>query len=211
MAQKKVLILGDTAHAKWHFLNKAQPALTEVLGDVYALTFSEAYPALTLEELRNYDLVINYIDNWAERGTVAAGVALQTFVANGGQLLCLHSGIIQRKPFFLQQMQGGAFTKHEAYDTLNYRNTDVAHPSPMVWARSPWARSPTNSCSIPLTERTRCRNTSSTAPSIRPPGSSIYGLGRIVYLAQGHDERSFAVPEFRKLIRNSALWLTDGV
>ena len=80
MTKKTCLILGDTANAKWHFLDKAEPALREVLADAYELTFSEAYPELTLDGLRAYDLVVNYIDNWAERGTVAAGVALQTFV-----------------------------------------------------------------------------------------------------------------------------------
>ena len=211
MKHKKVLILGDTAHAKWHFLDKARPALTEVLGDVYDLTFSEAYPALTLDELRGVDLVINYIDNWADRGTVEAGVALQTYVATGGQLLCLHSGIIQRKPFFLQQMQGGAFTGHEAYDTLNYRNTDVAHPVTDGVEAFSMGEEPYEFLLDPLTERTLLQEYEHNGTTYPAAWVIDYGLGRVVYLAQGHDERSFAVPEFRKLIRNSALWLTDEI
>jgi uncharacterized protein len=207
MAKKKVLILGDTAQAKWHFLDKAEPALREVLGDVYDLTFTEAYPALTVDDLRHHDLVVNYIDNWAERGTVEAGVALQTFVSTGGQLLCLHSGIIQRKPFFLQQMQGGAFTKHEAYATLNYRNTEVDHPVTQGVGPFSMGEEPYEFLLDPLTERTLLQEYELNG-TVYPAAWVIdYGMGRIVYLAQGHDARSFEVPGFRRLIRNSALWL----
>lgn len=207
MSKKKVLILGDTATAKWHFLDKAEPALREVLGDTYALTFSEAYPEMTLEDLRTYDLVINYIDNWADRGTVAAAVALQTYVSTGGQLLCLHSGIIQRKPFFLQQMQGGAFTKHEAYNTLQYRNTDVPHPVTDGVEPFSMGEEPYEFLLDPLTERTLLQEFELDGVTYPAAWVIEYGFGRIVYLAQGHDARSFAVPAFRKLILNSALWL----
>ena len=210
MTKKTCLILGDTANAKWHFLDKAEPALREVLADAYELTFSEAYPDLTLDGLRAYDLVVNYIDNWAERGTVAAGVALQTFVSTGGQLLCLHSGIIQRNPFFLQQMQGGAFTKHEAYATLNYRNTEVVHPVTSGVEAFSMGEEPYEFLLDPLTERTLLQEYELNG-AVYPAAWVIdYGFGRIVYLAQGHDARSFAVPGFRQLIRNSALWLCPG-
>src|SRR5207247_2572686 len=34
------------------------------------------------------------------------------------------------------------------------------------------------------------------------------GSGRVVYDALGHDERSFATPEHREVIRRAALWAT---
>jgi len=38
-----------------------------------------------------------------------------------------------------------------------------------------------------------------------------YGKGRVVYLANGHDERSMQHPMFQKLLRNAARWVTRKV
>ncbi len=211
MNQLKALVIGDTAEAAWHFMNAAEPHLKETLQDRFLLTFSEAYPDMTLELLKGYDLVINYTDNWGKRGTVAAGVALQTFVAEGGQLLTLHSGIIQRDPFFLEQMQGASFTGHADYATLNYRVTGDPHPvtegvEPFSMGEEPYEFLLDPLCKMQMVLEYEFNGT------IYPAAWVInYGFGRIVYLSPGHDARSFAVPAFQKLIRNSALWLTTPV
>jgi len=207
MNKKTVLVLGDSAQAHWHFMNAAEPYLRTTLEDCYDLTFSEDYPALTLETLNKYDLVINYIDNWGERGTVAAGVALQTFVAGGGQLLSLHSGIIQRVPGFLQQMQGAAFTGHAEYATLNYKTTSVVHPVTEGILQFSMGEEPYEFQLDPLAEKEMVLEYELNGKVYPAAWVMTYGFGRIVYLAPGHDARSFCVPAFQKLIRNSALWL----
>ena len=207
MSKQTALVLGDTALAHWHFMNAAKPHLREILEDEFDLTFSDDYPNLTLETLKLYNLIINYTDNWSERGTVAAAVALQTFVANGGQLLSLHSGIIQPNPFFLLQMQGGKFTGHAEYATLNYRRTDIIHPVTEGIESFFMGEEPYEFLLDPLAERELVLEFELDGRIYPAAWVMTYGFGRVVYLSPGHDARSFAEPSFRKLIRNSALWL----
>ncbi len=210
MQHKRILILGDHTSVLWHPLTPAEPHLRETLGSGFELTFSEAYPDLTAETLAGYDLVINYIDNWQNRGTVSAAVALQGWVAQGGPLLTLHSGIITRDPFFLLPMQGGAFTKHEAYTTLHFHA--VGDPHPVTAGVEPFDMQdePYEFELDPFTPRNHILAFELDGRTY-PAGWVIrYGFGRIVYLAPGHDGRSFAVPGFQQLIRNSAAWLTEA-
>ncbi len=206
MSKKTALILGDTALAHWHFMKAAEPYLKETLGEQYDLTFSEDYPEMTSDALYRYNLVINYADNWGERGTVAAGVALLTFVANGGQLLTIHSGIITPNAPFLLQMHGGKFTGHAEYTTLNYK-TIGNHPITEGVGSFSMGEEPYEYELSLFSEREPILEFELNG-KISPAGWVMpYGLGRIVYLQPGHDARSFAVPEFLKLIKNSANWL----
>jgi uncharacterized protein len=207
MNRQSALILGDTALAHWHFMNAAKPHLREILEDAFDLTFSDNYPNITQDILKQYGLVVNYTDNWTERGTTAAGVALMTFVATGGQLLSLHSGIIQPAPYFLLQMHGGKFTGHAAYATLNYRRTDVVHPVTEGIESFFMGEEPYEFLLDPLAEKELLLEYELDGRTYPAAWVTTYGFGRLVYLSPGHDARSFAEPSFRKLIRNSALWL----
>jgi type 1 glutamine amidotransferase len=208
MNRQTALIMGDTALAHWHFMNAAKPHLRETLEDAFDLTFSDDYPNITTDILKSYDLVINYTDNWTERGTTAAGVALMTFVATGGQLLSIHSGIIQPAPYFLLQMHGGKFTGHAAYATLNYRRTDITHPVTEGIESFFMGEEPYEFLLDPLAEKQLVLEYEYNGKIYPAAWVMTYGFGRIVYLSPGHDARSFAEPSFRKLIRNSALWLS---
>ena len=207
MSKKQALVLGDSALAHYHFMNAAEPHLLEILQDRFDLTFTEAYPDLTADILKANDLVINYIDNWGERGTVATGIALQRFVAEGGQLLSMHSGIIQRDPFFLEQMQGATFTGHAEYTTLNYRRTEVVHPITEGVEPFSMGEEPYEFLLDPIAKKEVVFEFELNGKTYPAAWVLTYGLGRVIYLAPGHDARSFAVPGFRRLILNSALWL----
>jgi len=210
MSKKTALVLGDTTQAHWHFMNAAEPYIRETLEENYELTFSEAYPDMTAALLNQYDLVINYADNWGERGTVPAGVALLDFVANGGQLLTIHSGIITPNAKFLLQMHGGKFLRHADYATLNYK-TLGNHPVTEGVGSFSMGEEPYEYELALFSEREPVLEFELNG-TIYPAGWVIpYGLGRIVYLQPGHDARSFAVPEFQKLIKNSALWLCPTI
>ncbi len=211
MSKLKALVIGDTAKAHWHFMNAAESYIKVTLDDKYDLTFTEDYSTLTLAALEKFDLLVNYTDNWAEQGTVSAGVALQTYVANGGQMLSLHSGIIQPDPFFLMQMQGGRFVGHDPYCVLKYSVVGDVHPITAGIDSFEMGEEPYEFLIDPLAVRQEFLSFEYQGKTMPAGWFLQYGHGRIVYLQPGHDAKSFAEASFQKLIRNSALWLNDVI
>lgn len=118
---KKIIILGDRTRPRWHPVSNLEP-LVEALHSKYEFTVTEEYPELTGECLERFDACINYIDNWQDRGTLAAQEAICEYVRKGGRMLTLHNGIITKSAEPLLRLNGGSFTGHANYSELEYRS-----------------------------------------------------------------------------------------
>ncbi|WP_164545721.1 ThuA domain-containing protein [Paenibacillus albus] len=206
---KNILVLGDNnERAPYHPLKNIQDELAAILGDLYTIHFTDNYSSLDPENLHSYDLMIAYTDCWNAPITEQHAASITQFVQRGGSLLVIHNGISLQSREECSKLIGGKFTGHPDYQLLDFRKTAVQHPvtigiEPFSLEEEPYQFEFYSDASIEvLLEYTLDDRRIPAAWTI------ARGEGRIVYLMPGHHKPSFLHPSSRRLIQNSAQWLT---
>ncbi|MCL2813511.1 MAG: ThuA domain-containing protein [Oscillospiraceae bacterium] len=201
----KILIIGDNEAAKWHPLKKVGDRLEAILKD-YDVTLTEDYSRLTPDECKKYGLLVNYADAWQTKGTRQAAGAILAYVATGGSLLTLHSGIIMNSTPEMEFLQGGRFIEHPEACNLTYAPTDAAHPildgiSPFTVFEEPYRLALAD-----LAAHELLMTYSHDGQNWPAAWTLLFGAGKVVYLSPGHQAQSFYDEMFSKLILNSVIW-----
>jgi len=203
---KKILVIGDY-EAKWHPLTDVDKELEGILSG-YDVTCTADYPDLDAHELAKYDILVCYLDAWGSRATQATAGAILSYVAGGGSLLSIHSGIIMHNTPEMEAMQGACFTGHPAACDLTYIPTETTHPimngiEEFVIFEEPYQFKMDGIVKPEMLLTFAYEDKSYEAAWTLP-----YGKGTVVYLSMGHSAKSFESEMFGKMIKNSADWLT---
>lgn len=201
---KKTLLLGDYKNAEWHPLSGMDDEITRILEN-FDLTISEEYPYLQLGDLQAYDLVINYIDAWDKRAGSDFAGALLGYVAAGGALLTLHSGIIAHTLPEIEQLIGARFTGHPPREVIEYVYAG-AHPimkevQSFSINEEPYLFEMDNLAGVHIIMDYIYKGEKYPAAWVRG-----YGKGKSCYLSMGHEPASLANESCGSLLRRSALW-----
>jgi type 1 glutamine amidotransferase len=201
---KKILLLGDYKNAEWHPLRGVDEEIRRIL-DGCDLTVCEEYPYLRLDDLQAYDLVINYIDAWDKRAGSDFAGALLGYVAAGGSLLTLHSGIIADSLPEVEQLVGARFTGHPPREVIEYVYAG-AHPimkevQSFSIDEEPYQLQMDNLAHVHVIMEYVYKGAKYPAAWVRG-----YGKGKSCYLSMGHEPASFANEGFANLLRRTALW-----
>ncbi|MCM1189126.1 MAG: ThuA domain-containing protein [bacterium] len=203
---KRILVLGDSTQPLWHPLSNLEP-LTEELRSGYEVVETEDYPDLERKYLETFDVCINYMDNWENRGTRKAQEALCGYVEDGGRMLTLHTGIITKKSRPLLVLNGGAFTGHAEAGILTYRycGTDPTlgeGAEDFELFEEPYRYELLRPQEMTLFLEYRHGG------EWYPAGWHLpCGRGKVVYLAPGHDREAFRNPSYLRQIRNALKFL----
>ena len=208
--KKHFMLLGDYAKPRYHPLRGVDDAITGMLNDMfetYDISITEDYPTLTLDDLRKYNLIINYIDTWDRANADFAG-ALLGYIAAGGRLLTLHSGIIAHSLPEIEQLVGACFTEHPPREPLEYTLAE-AHPitrglEPFTIDEEPYKFVMDNLARVSVFMEYTYKGEKFPAAWTR-----TYGSGKSCYLSMGHEAASFANEGFVKLIKRSLLWCME--
>ena len=201
---KKILLLGDYKNPQWHPMRGVDEELKRIL-EGFEITVSEEYPYLKLCDLQAYDLVINYIDSWDKRGNSDFAGAVLGYVAEGGALLTLHSGIIAHSLPEVEQLVGAAFTEHPPHEELEYVYAG-AHPimkkvESFTIDEEPYQFEMDKLARVHVIMEYIYKGEKYPAAWVRG-----YGKGKSCYLSMGHEPASFANAGFGNLLKRSALW-----
>lgn len=205
---KNALLLGDYKGGTWHLLHGVDEEIKRIL-DGFCVTVCEEYPGLSLEELEQYDLVINYIDAWGKRGNADLAGNLLAYVAKGGSMLALHNGgVIAKSSPDLEQMVGAEFVGHPKQEVLDYVVAQ-AHPitkqlEPFSIDEEPYQFTMANLSGLTMLMEYIYKGEKYPAAWLRS-----YGKGKVCYLSMGHSALSFQVEGFEKLLLKSALWCAN--
>lgn len=211
--KKTALFLGDFDDANYHPATDIDQLVVALLEEKFVTTVEEDYADLTLEKLKQYDLLINYADQWGKRGSARAVAAVIAYAATGGSVLGLHSGIIAPMDQYpeIPMLFGARFTEHPPYQALEYvaAPTQETHPimvgfTPFAMTEEPYLFDFCNFSRRDLLCEFVYEDKHYPAAWI-----SHFGEGRIVYLSPGHDVKTFRNPQMQRLIRRSALWAAD--
>lgn len=195
----RILILGDEEKAIYHPLGRVSGGIVKVFGEAGECEVSVDYRSMEKERLREYDVVLSYIDNYTDEG--GFGDKLASYIEGGGKVLVLHNGIITPDNSRLERLYGGNFITHPPYCELRYyegeellcsmeeepymlRQADEGNDI-FLWYEMDGERYPAG-------------------------WSRNAGRGRVCFLAPGHDERTTERKEFQYMLRKALGILLDG-
>ena len=206
--RKGILLFGNR-EAIYHPVTGFGERLADLLPE-YAVTVTEEEEQLS--RLDEFDLCVMYREFEEPPLGDEAAAGLLMYPAAGGPLLVIHNGISIQSRGDLAQLVGGAFTGHPPYEELpvvHYKIDDREHPimkgvedfdAPDELYR--FTRANLADCHLLLSYEDEGR---------RYPAGWVrtYGRGTVVYLCCGHNAGIFDAPDFCRMIKNTADWLTE--
>jgi uncharacterized protein len=203
---RRALLLGTSRReAPFHPIDPLADSLPDILGPDYSVEVS-TLPA-DFMKASEFGLLVLAVDLWDQPFAAEHAGALLSFVAQGGGLVVVHSGISVQSKSELAEMIGARFTGHP--DRQDLLLSPVAdHPvvegvdafavfdEPYMFQTSGLAEM------LVFLEYTLDER-------LYPAGwLRDYGIGRVVFLMPGHSADVFEHPTYRRLIHNAAEWAT---
>ncbi|RXZ78448.1 ThuA domain-containing protein [Paenibacillaceae bacterium] len=206
MSKFKALALGNYTEVKYHPFEKVDREIETSLEEVAEVTSTGDYSVLNKETLSGYELFISYTEFSQEPLSQERVAALLEYVAGGGGLLVIHNGISLQRNKELMAMIGAKFTGHPEFTTLPVRSTQPDHP--IMQGIEPYAidDEPYRFDMLPHFETTILAEYEHDGQLWPAAWAHEHGLGRVVYLMNGHQLSCFAVQPFRQLIKQAGLW-----
>jgi uncharacterized protein len=203
----KAVVIGDYTEPDYHPMKNIEESLKETLLNNLDLTFTEDRNYFNYEELSKFNLCILYVDSFGKKLSQQHIKGLLTYVLNGGGLLVIHNGLSYQDNAEFAQLVGGKFVSHPPYQMLNYRVEKVKHPilegvEDFEMTEELYTFDIDNFSNHEIL--LYASNLELTMPAAWVKN---FGEGKVVYLAPGHDAKSFDNTSFRKLIVNSAMYV----
>lgn len=198
--------------ARYHSAKGVDDRIRALLTDKVELTYSEDLALLDSKVLRDYDLVISYLEFRPPVPDDAQTDALLSFVSGGGGFLAFHNGISLQVRSELCQLMGAKFTGHPDYDTLPqipYHVVDAAHPILSGVKDFTIGDEPYMFQMDELAERTMLLEYGYEGRMLPAAWCRPYGKGRVAYFACGHNLDGFLDDTVGKIIQNAAAWATE--
>lgn len=200
----KALLLGDYSHALYHPLTGVDDKLNDILYDILDITCTEDYKILS-QELTDYKLVICYADRWDSALADCEIGGLVSFVARGGGLLVLHSGISLSNRAEFKSMAGAWFIQHPEQKTLSFHTVED-HPISQGIHDFTMQEEPYQYGFCSHIEPEVFMYYENEGEMWKSGWTNNFGEGKVVCLHPGHDIKSFDDKSYNHIIKRSVLW-----
>lgn len=120
---KKILLLGDYYEMPRHKFSGIDKEIISIAGEEYAVDCTDDYDYLL--KIYEYDLFIAYTNCWKSGEPNDEQTAcLISYVAMGGKMLVIHSGLSLQRREELSQMMGGRFYSHPKISEITVARID---------------------------------------------------------------------------------------
>ena len=197
-----VLFLGhDSEH---HNARAFMPMLQASLApDGFHFTYTSDPADLSTDILKDYDAVMLYANH--DEITDSQAKALLAFVKQGGGFVPVHSAsYCFRNSTDVVKLIGGQF---ESHDTATFMAKIVAPEHPAMQGVTEFSSWDETYKHTKLTgDRTVLMERVDAEGQEPYTWVKDYGRGRVFYTALGHDERTWAKPEFHQLLEQGLRW-----
>ncbi|HEX3043420.1 MAG TPA: ThuA domain-containing protein [Bacillota bacterium] len=206
--KKEAILIGDYTNPQYHPLSPVDQELAAVFNGVIQVQSTEDYEFLRFDRLSWFDLFICYADHWEGTITPEQTAGILSFVANGGGLLVIHTGISFQSSYEYAQLVGARFTGHPPFQNLEYTTSSAAADHPIMRGIGGFSApdEPYQFEMDPFTKREILFEYQFEGTSKPAAWAHSWGLGRVVYLMPGHDVNPFLNPTYREIIKRSGLW-----
>jgi len=207
---KKLLLLGDYVQYSYHPLHAVEKELISILEEAFQITVCAEYAELTLGDLQQYDVILDYIDGWSRCGNSSLAAAMLQYVAQGGSIFALHNGIIKRTHPDLEQLYGARQAGHPARTTLHYvfTSTSLVYEGlePFDLFEEPYMFT-----MDPIADVAKFLSYHWEDPDFPAGWTRLYGNGKVAVLSPGHDASVLQNTDLRRLIQRLAQWCANEI
>ncbi|AKG36636.1 ThuA domain-containing protein [Paenibacillus durus] len=204
MDKRKCLLIGEYTHPRFHPLQGVDKQISHILNDLMTVQCTENKKMLLSENLSSYDLCIAYNELWNESVSPQQTAGLLSYVAGGGGLIVLHTGVSLANRNELAQLIGARFAGHPPYGPLEFRTRE--HDITEGVGSFALEEEPYRYEFDPFTEKTVLLEFEAGGQWWPAGWCHSYGLGRVVYLMPGHHEPTFRHPAVHTLLLQAATW-----
>ena len=208
---KKAILVGDY-DAVYHPLAGVEKELKDIFSGFIEIDTVGDYSSITLKDLKKYDLIIDYIDKWHEKGTDGFAGAMLSYAAQGGAILSIHNGIIKGDNYELCAMHGGAFVMHPPYALLSFK---INHEHPiganlkdmeLEIEEEPYG------FEMDAFMEAESFLSYKYGEIIKPAGwTRKFAKGRLAYIVPGHNLLTFKNDTYRQLLLQCGKWLCESI
>lgn len=202
----RAVLIGDNSKAKYHPLQNVQEELLRILEGDVEVKCTEEYEILSSESLAQYDLCISYADRWDDKITSEQAAGLIRFVSGGRGFLVIHNGISLQSKYECAQLVGGKFTGHPPYQKLDFQVACPEHYIMQGIGDFTMEEEPYRFEMDSFVERQVLLQYPFGDDLFPAAWAHEYGMGRVVYLAPGHNKNSFLNAAYGEIIVRSARW-----
>lgn len=202
----KALALGNYTDVKYHPFAGVDRELEAILAEIADVKSTGEYNVLSEEGLAEYELFISYMEFSDKPLDPFQVAALLRYVANGGGLLVVHNGISLQRNQELMTMLGAKFTGHPPFTALPISNVQANHPIMKDIESFVIEDEPYRFEILPHFKTTILAEYQHDGQQWPAAWAHEYGLGKVVYLMNGHRLSCFSSPSFRRMLKQAALW-----
>ncbi|WP_028549074.1 ThuA domain-containing protein [Paenibacillus sp. UNC451MF] len=212
----QAIVLGDVERMIYHPLDRIEKDLNEILGEHFAVTFTEDYEVMHKERIRSSNVFVSYTDRWDGPVTDEQAEGLIQFVEEGGGLVVLHTGVSLSAHDKLLELIGARFTGHPPYQMLDFDSIVTGESGkrhPIVQELEPFRSEdePYRYAFAEGVEKQIILQYTLDGESYPAAWVRHVGKGRMVSLMPGHNSNSLQHPQVRKLILRSCLWAAGRI
>ena len=211
---KTVFLSGDDTFPLYHPMQKVRRELYDLFDTPpFSIRLdTEHFEGMEAADLAAFDLVVLYNDHWNDKIRTSHQL-VQAFVhytAEGGALLVLHNpdmGIAPELAQLIGCQPVRPLTRPREAELLFL--PDNSHPA--LGDISPFAlREEIFSLYYsPFTDRRELLSARTEEGDVISAGWTVeFGRGKTAFLSPGHDLRAFQRPEYRQILRRTAVWMT---
>lgn len=206
MTTFQALALGNYTNVKYHPFEGVDREIEACMAEVATVKSTGDYGVLNKETLSKYELFISYTEFADEPLPQDQVAALVQYVASGGGLLVIHNGISMQRNKELMTLIGAKFTGHPAFTALPVRRSGADHPITRGVPDFVIDDEPYRFDFVPRYETTILAEYEHEGQMWPAAWAHEYGLGRVVYLMNGHRLSCFGTQPFRQMIKQAGLW-----
>jgi type 1 glutamine amidotransferase len=196
---KELTVIGST-DGKWHPIDIIK-TLGETIGD-YKLVYTDDYDHLF--NLKEHPMLINFLDLWEMPLNEEQAKALKEYLADGGKILSIHTGISIQDTPEMMELHGAHFTGHPDYCELSIK---LVPGHPVTDELDDFEISDEPYYFVIKGPITLLANYEHDGNIIPAAWEHKFGKGTLIYLMPGHDKASIENKQYRKLIESSIRYL----
>jgi type 1 glutamine amidotransferase len=196
---KEVMVIGSS-DGKWHPY-EIITALGDTLGD-YNLVYTDDYE--NLFNLKKHPMFINFLDLWEMPLTEGQANTLKDYLAEGGKILSIHTGISIQDTPGLTELHGVHFTGHPDYCEIAIK---LVPDHPVTDGLEDFTVSDEPYYFVVKGNITVLANYEHDGNTIPAAWEYKYGKGTLIYLMPGHDKAAVENKQYKKLIESALRYL----
>lgn len=211
---KQVFLSGDDTYPLYHPIRDVREALYAVFHtDPFRVTLdTEHFEGMEAEDLQRFDLVVLYNDHWNDKISTSHQLvqAFVHYVAEGGSLLVLHNPDMGIAPELGQLIGCQPMRPLEKPREAALRFApNLAHPALRDIAPFTLREELFSLFYDPLTERRELLSAQTETGEVIPAGWTVeFGRGKSAYLSPGHGQQALAHEMYRRVLRQTAEWMS---